>query len=48
MSCVMFMARAFEIVPTSTNAVQYIKSIFLTASGDNQSATGIILDGGIT
>ncbi len=45
MSCILFVARAFEIVPVATNTVQYIKSIFLTASGDYNSTVGIRLDG---
>ena len=40
-----FVAHAFEIVPIATNTIQYIKEIFLTASGDNQSPLGIRLDG---
>lgn len=45
MSCILFIANAFDIVPTAPNAVQYIGKIFLTLNGDNQSATGISLDG---
>ena len=52
MSCVMFMARAFEIVPSAPNVIQYIQQIFLTKNWDNKSDLGIILDwrstGGIT
>ena len=48
MSCLLFVARAFEIVPIANNTVQYIKSIFLTSSGDNNSTVGIRLDGGST
>ena len=44
MSCVMFMARAFEIVPITNNTVQFIRSIFLTADGDNLSEVGIRLE----
>ena len=39
------MARAFDIQPTATNAVQYIQSIFLTQDGDSNSSTQITLDG---
>ena len=45
MSCILFMANAFEIWVVAPNAFQYIQKIFLTNSGDNTSATGIILDG---
>ena len=48
MSCIFFMARAFEIVPIANNTIQYIKSIFLTANGNNTSDVWIILDGGST
>ena len=39
------MARAFDITPTSTNALMYIRSIFLTTDGSNTSPTRITLDG---
>ena len=39
------MARAFDISPTATNAVQYIQRIFLTQNGDSNSLTQITLDG---
>ncbi len=39
------MARAFDITPTSTNALMYIRSIFLTTDGSNASPTRITLDG---
>lgn len=39
------MSQAFNISPVTRNAVQYISKIFLTTSGDNNSATGITLDG---
>ncbi|MEI6673477.1 MAG: hypothetical protein WCL02_09685 [bacterium] len=45
MSCILFIARAFDIVPVVPNAVQYISKVFLTNDGSNTSATGIILDG---
>jgi len=37
--------RAFDIVPIAANTIQYIQKVFLTTSGDNQSAVGIALDG---
>ena len=43
-SCVFFITTAFEISPIATNAIIYIKTIFLTTSGSNASATGIILE----
>lgn len=45
MSCIFFVTRAFNITAIAPNAIQYIQQIFLTASGDNVSATGVILDG---
>ncbi|MEI6118649.1 MAG: hypothetical protein WCP92_05495 [bacterium] len=45
MSCIIVVTNAFDITPSTINAVQYIQSIFLTASGNNTSATGIYLDG---
>jgi len=45
MSCILFAAKGFEIVPIAPNAIQYIQQIFLTASGSNQSATGVWIDG---
>jgi len=44
MSCIFFAARAFEIVPVAQNTISYLQQIFLTASGDNHSDVGIILD----
>ena len=44
-SIVLFMANAFEIVPTMPNALQYISQIILTQDGTNTSATGVILQG---
>jgi len=44
-SWIFFVTRAFNITPISTNAIMFMKSIFLTASGNNASVTGIILDG---
>ncbi len=44
-SVVLFMANAFEIVPTLPNALQYISQIILTQDGTNTSSTGIVLDG---
>lgn len=44
MSCVLFVTNAFNIEPIAPNAVIFIKSIFLTQSGNNTSATGIVLE----
>lgn len=45
-SCVLFVARAFDITPSVPNAVQYIQQIFLTTSGANTPGTNrISLDG---
>ena len=44
-SCVLFIAKSFDIAPIVPNAVQYIQQIFLTTDGSNQSSTGIVLDG---
>jgi len=45
-SCVLFVARAFDITPSVPNAVQYIQKVFLTTSGGNIPGTErIILDG---
>lgn len=44
-SVVLFMANAFEIVPSVPNAIQYIANIVLTQEGTNTSATGVILQG---
>jgi len=44
-SCVLLVTRAFDIVPIAANTIQYIQKVFLTTSGDNQSAVGIALDG---
>jgi len=44
MSCVLFAVRAFNITPITTNAIIYIKTIFLTRSGSNLSMTGIVLE----
>jgi len=48
LSWVLFVTTAFNIVPIAPNAIQYIKTIFLTNDGGNTSATGIILDGSLT
>jgi hypothetical protein len=47
MSCIFFIARAFDVVPIAPNAIQYIQQIFLTNDGSNSplAITGIILDG---
>lgn len=44
MSCVLFATKAFNIEPIAPNAVLFIKSIFLTQSGNNSSSTGIVLE----
>ena len=44
-SVVLFMANAFEIVPSVPNAIQYIANIVLTQEGTNTSTTGVILQG---
>jgi hypothetical protein len=43
-SCVIFATKAFNITPITSNAIIYIRDIFLTASGNNNSATGIKLE----
>jgi hypothetical protein len=48
MSCVLFGVRAFTVTPIAPNAIMFIKTIFLTSSGSNTSATGIVLEGGVT
>jgi len=42
---IVFTTTAFNITPSVPNAIQYIKTIFLTSNGSNTSSTGIILDG---
>jgi len=44
MSCILLVTKAFEISPSTTNAIQYIKTIFLTNDGSNTSGTGIMLE----
>ena len=44
LSWVFFVTTAFNIAPIAPNAIQYIKTIFLTTDGSNASATGIILE----
>jgi len=44
LSWVFFVTNAFTIAPIAPNAIQYIKTIFLTRDGSNTSATGIILE----
>jgi hypothetical protein len=44
MSCILFAVQAFNITPDANNAIMFIKTIFLTSSGSNTSATGIILE----
>ena len=45
MSCILFIARAFEVGVIAPNAVQYIQKVFLTNDGSNASTTGVIVDG---
>lgn len=45
MSCILFVTNAFNVTPSTTNAVQYIQSIFLTTDGSNAATTEISLDG---
>ena len=44
-SCVLFLTRAFEIVPDITNVSQIIEKILLTSDGSATGTTGIYLDG---
>lgn len=47
-SCVLFMAKAFEVIPSMTNTMMYIKNIILTTDGSNtSSSTRITLDGSL-
>ena len=41
----LFIARAFEITPVTNQVKSYFNKIIFTASGNNTSATGIVLDG---
>jgi hypothetical protein len=45
MSLVLFAAKAFEVVPSTTNVSMVLKSIRLTADGTQSAATGVYLDG---
>jgi len=45
MSCILFIAKGFNIVPIAPNTIQYIWKIFLTSDGTNTTTTGISLDG---
>ncbi len=44
MSCIFFMARAFDITPIARNVQQILQNILLTSDGQNTSATGVFIE----